>query len=86
MKNKDLFGTVEPKYGKGKVNYSHEEFIEAHNAWKNGKEFEREREWNTYCDIRDGFSLGFTQSQEDELKKKHKLNRDMLGFGITIKQ
>lgn len=68
-----------PKYGKGRKFYTYAEFLNKYEAWRSLPELKRDREWNAYCDIRDGHPRGYTQIMEDELKKSDLENKLITG-------
>lgn len=42
--------------------WSHEDIVFYYKQWNSDKRFSRQRTWDEYCDVRDGFPLGTNAS------------------------
>ena len=54
-----------------KIGYhSNKDLIAAYLAWAEACPGRRDPEWNSYCDVRDGFALGTNAAIKDNLRKQ----------------
>lgn len=57
-----------------KVSYTQDEVLRAYFTWSQMQGARREKEWNIYCDYRDGMPIGFNQDRVDGL---HRIDRTL---------